>query len=308
MANFYMSNTNWNKLQNYAKHAWTEYNSEIGGFLIAEQDKDNKWKMHKPVILKQEISGGNTVLDKDALAEYYVKTAMKMKDKPFQFVWWHSHHTMAVFWSATDLTAIEEFSNGTMSVSLVINLEEEYKLRVNLWKPYAMHEDVEMDIINKPDTKAVPKAIQNSVDTLCSEPVSKIIVHKASKRVNPYNRSQQTLWGKQAPMATSYDLEMVQVEAKIDNILVDYITSLNYDKYVIDVKKLNTQLKKDKSELRCGLVGKQHEQYLFTAMASFDSNEWVHSKGTNWSFVDKAIEYDLGDGQEYGGYNDHTTL
>ena len=170
MANFYMNYKDWKKLQNFAQYAYDEYDSEIGGFLIAEQDKDNKWKMHKPVILKQEISAGNTVIDKDALAQYYVETAMKMKNKPFQFVWWHSHHTMAVFWSSTDLTAIDEFSNGQMSISLVINLQQEYKLRVNLWHPYKMHQDVEMDIINKPETKSVPKGIVKQVDELCEKP------------------------------------------------------------------------------------------------------------------------------------------
>jgi len=169
-ANFYISEKDWNTIQNYSKYAHEEHGSEIGGFLIAEQDKDNKWKLHKPVILEQVISAGNTVLDKDACSEYYVKTAMRMKNKPFQFVWWHSHHTMNVFWSGTDLTAIDEFSEGTMSISLVVNLKEEYKLRVNLWKPYKMHKDVEMDIIRKDKTRKVPKSISDKVDELCSKP------------------------------------------------------------------------------------------------------------------------------------------
>ena len=68
MANFYMNEKDWNTLQNYAKYAYDEHQSEIGGMMIAEQDKENKWKLHKPVNLEQEISAGNTVLDKDALS------------------------------------------------------------------------------------------------------------------------------------------------------------------------------------------------------------------------------------------------
>jgi len=301
MANFYMSNKDWNTLQNYARYAYDEHTSEIGGFLIAEQDKDNKWKMHKPVILKQVISSGNTVLDKDALSEYYVKTAMKMKDKPFQFVWWHSHHTMEVFWSGTDLTAIDEFSNGQMSISLVINLKQEYKLRVNLWHPYKMHEDVEMDIINKPKTKVVPKPIRDNVDKLCDKPST--FVYPKTNTLSKKTYNQLSVW-QQKPL----DLEMVQVESKIDNILMDYLTSLDFQEYQISVNKLNYELKKSKSELRCGLVKEpEHEKFLFAAMATFNADDWVYPKGSKWSFEDKCIEYDI-EGEEdepieYGGYH-----
>lgn len=307
MANFYMSNKDWNTLQNYARYAYDEHTSEIGGFLIAEQDKDNKWKMHKPVILKQEISGGNTVLDKSALAEYYVKTAMKMKDKPFQFVWWHSHHTMEVFWSGTDLTAIDEFSNGQMSISLVINLKQEYKLRVNLWHPYKMHKDVEMDIINKPKAKVVPKSIRDNVDDLCNKPSQ--FVYPKQMNLSKHTHKQLSVWQNQAPL----DLEMVQVESKIDNILMDYLTNLDYQEYQMSVNKLNYELKQRKSELRCGLVeDPEHEKFLFAAMATFKGDDWVYRKGSKWSFEDKCIEYDIeGEDTEpiYGGYdNVGTTL
>lgn len=308
MANFYMSNKDWNTLQNYARYAYDEHTSEIGGFLIAEQDKDNKWKMHKPVILKQEISAGNTVLDKDALAEYYVKTAMKMKNKPFQFVWWHSHHTMEVFWSGTDLTAIDEFSNGSMSISLVINLKEEYKLRVNLWHPYKMHQDVEMDIINKPKARVVPKSIISNVDDLCNKP-AQFVYPKTKSNLSKHTHNQLNVWHNQTPI----DLEMVQVESKLDNILMDYLQNLNYMEYHISVNKLNYELTKRKSELRCGLVeDPEHENFLFAAIATFRSDDWIYRKGMKWSFEDKCIEYDLESEEEeegYGGYvNVGTTL
>ena len=297
MANFYISNKDWNKIQNYARHAYDEYKSEIGGFLIAEQDEDNKWKMHKPVILKQEISGGNTVLDKDALSEYYVKTAIKMKDKPFQFVWWHSHHTMAVFWSGTDLTAIEEFSNGQMSVSLVINLKQEYKLRVNLWKPYKMHKDVEMDIIDKPKQKVVPKSIRDEVDKLCEEPV-RVTSFKGYSHGNYLpntSQNQLALWNRNTPK----DEELVQVEARLDNVLMDYITTLDYKMYRVNVTELNDTLKEQKSELRIGIADKQNERYLFEAMSTFRADDWIYPKKEKWSFLDKCIEYDLGDTEDW---------
>ena len=230
MANFYISHKDWSKLQNFAQYAYDEYKSEIGGFLIAEQDENNKWKIHKPVILKQEISGGNTVIDKDALAQYYVETAMKMKNKPFQFVWWHSHHEMAVFWSSTDLTAIDEFSNGQMSISLVINLKREYKLRVNLWHPYKMHQDVEMDIINKPAKKSIPKSIVKQVDELCDKPTYDVIdttkyKYDGNNCFTSSNYKQLNMFGKDD------DPEMTQLESEVDNVLLDYLTNFDMDEY-----------------------------------------------------------------------------
>jgi hypothetical protein len=100
---------------------------------------------------------------------------------------------------------------------------------------------------------------------------------------------------------------MIQVEAKIDNILMDYLTNLDYLEYQLSVNKLNCELKHTKSELRCGLVdSEEHEKFLFAAMATFRSEDWVYSKGAEWSFADKCIEYDIDDEEEpagYGGYN-----
>ena len=134
--------------------------------LVAIEDKDGDWELRDPVILKQQISGSNCVLDKDELALYYTKVGTKLKKKNFRFVWWHSHHTMDAFWSGTDLTAIKEYSDGDFSFALVINLKEEYKLRVSVWKPIECHEDVELTIVGA--TKKVPKKIVDEVTEKCS--------------------------------------------------------------------------------------------------------------------------------------------
>jgi len=164
---FYISEKDWNKIQNYAQAAYNSSKSEIGGMLVAIEDKDGDWELKDPVILKQEISGSNCVLDKDDLALYYTKVGSKLKNKNFRFVWWHSHHTMDAFWSGTDLTAIKEYSDGDFSFALVVNLKEEYKLRVSIWKPFEVHEDVDLTIMSK--EKKVPKKIEDEVDDKCSE-------------------------------------------------------------------------------------------------------------------------------------------
>ena len=152
---FYISERDWNKIQNYAQEAYDTKKSEIGGMLVAIEDKDGDWELKDPVILKQQISGSNCVLDKDELALYYTKVGTKLKKKNFRFVWWHSHHTMDAFWSGTDLTAIKEYSDGDFSFALVVNLKEEYKFRVSVWKPLEVHEDVDLTIITK--EKKIPQ-------------------------------------------------------------------------------------------------------------------------------------------------------
>ena len=178
---FYISQKDWDKIQDYAKTAYDTEESEIGGMLVAIKDKDNDWELKDPVILKQIISASNCVLDKDALALYYTKAGTKYKKNEFRFVWWHSHHTMKAFWSATDLKAIEEYNDGDFSFSLVVNLRQEYKFRVSLWKPFEMHEDVELTIINSKVNK-VPKKIVDEVAKLCTKPTYTASTYKWGKK------------------------------------------------------------------------------------------------------------------------------
>jgi len=149
---FYVSEKNWNKIIGYSEEAYNTMKSEIGGMSIMVEDEDGDWELIRPVILKQEVSGGNTHLDKDALAEYYTMACKKAGKRNFRFCWWHSHHTMAAFWSGTDLKAIDEFDEGDFSFALVVNLKEEYKFRVSVWKPFEVHEDQTLEI-NRSSTK-----------------------------------------------------------------------------------------------------------------------------------------------------------
>jgi len=164
---FYITQKNWDKILGYAEEAYETEKSEIGGMSVMVEDKDGDWVLEDPVILKQEISSGNTVLEKDALADYYTKQAMKMKKKNFRFCWWHSHHTMEAFWSGTDKTAIDEFDEGDFSFALVVNLKGEYKFRVSIWKPFAVHEDTELDILDKKNR--CTKKMKEEVKNLCSK-------------------------------------------------------------------------------------------------------------------------------------------
>ena len=124
---FYITQKNWDKILGYAEEAYETEKSEIGGMSVMVEDKDGDWTLEQPVILKQDITASNTVLEKEALSIYYSKVGKKMGNKNFRFCWWHSHHTMSAFWSGTDITAIDECNEGDFSFALVVNLKGEYK-------------------------------------------------------------------------------------------------------------------------------------------------------------------------------------
>ena len=167
---FYIKQKNWDKILGYAEEAYETEKSEIGGMSVMVEDKDGDWTLQDPVILKQEISSSNTVIEKEALSRYYSAVGKKMGKKNFRFCWWHSHHTMSAFWSGTDITAIEEYSDGDFSFALVVNLKGEYKFRVSVWNPVEAHQDVELEII---DAKhRCTKKMKEEVKSLCSRPTS----------------------------------------------------------------------------------------------------------------------------------------
>ena len=165
---FYITQKNWDKILGYAEEAYETEKSEIGGMSVMVEDKDGDWTLEQPVILKQEITASNTILEKEALSRYYSKVGKKMGNKNFRFCWWHSHHTMSAFWSGTDITAIDEFNEGDFSFALVVNLKGEYKFRVSVWNPVEAHQDVELEII---DAKhRCTKKMKEEVKTLCAKP------------------------------------------------------------------------------------------------------------------------------------------
>ena len=180
----YIDKECWDKIINYAKAAYHTEKCEIGGMAIVIQDKDGDWQIQEPVIVKQEIGSTTCDLDKEELAKYYTKTAVEYKDFNFRFCWWHSHHTMSAFWSGTDISSIEEYGEGEsdLSFALVVNLKEEYKCRISVWKPVEIHQDVELNIIGQEKT-VIPAEILTEVKAKCD---TRIIT-------NTYNRNTKQL-------------------------------------------------------------------------------------------------------------------
>ena len=160
---YYIMPNAWDSIIHYAKAAYEEFKTEIGGMAIIYKNKDDNWIIDGPCILKQEVSGANTSLDKEELANYYTKTHMKITKKhpdlDYRFLWWHSHHTMEAFWSGTDLSTIEEYSDGEIGFALVVNLKGEYKFRVSIWNPIEIAKDFDLLKWGKEDEEEIPSKI-----------------------------------------------------------------------------------------------------------------------------------------------------
>ena len=250
---FWISRENWNKVIAYAESAYRQYKSEIGGQLVVLEDKDGDYILEDPVILKQEISSGNCELDGEQLAIHYSKMIGKHGNN-VRHCWWHSHHTMGAFWSGTDDATILSHPAKDWTLSLVVNLKKEYKLRIQFFSPFMHEENVELNFLQ--EEYDVDDAIDKEVEELCTKETRVITYGGRGTKVN-----QGTLWT-QPRIYNGYDsygwlndtdeLEMTgvpidffeQCVEKIDKLSDDLTDgSIKLKVFRKGVKSLNEKLK-----------------------------------------------------------------
>jgi len=187
---FYISRENFDKVIAYAESAYRQFKSEIGGQLVVLEDTDGDYILEDPVILKQEISASNCELDGGQLAVHYSKMIGKHGNN-VRHCWWHSHHTMGAFWSGTDDATILSHPADDWTLSLVVNLKREYKLRIQFFKPFLHEENVELNFLQEEhDTDDI---IDAEVKELCSKETTSVITHGGQG-------TQGTLWKKPRPV------------------------------------------------------------------------------------------------------------
>ena len=255
---FYIDVKDWNKVIDYARAANKLFDTEIGGMLVALQDKEGDWKLMNPTILKQDVTAASTALDKDELAEYYNTIVMNKKYGPkTQFVWWHSHNDMKAYWSGTDTNTMLEYKGGKFSMSLVVNIKEEYKFRVCVWDPIEAHEDIELDIVGR--ERSVSNTIIKEVKAKCTKPTTAVTTYKNGKKVaytqhyKGYKSPDQlelAEWNQSFDMdhqeAVDTDTYNALFEA-IDDYNSEYVKGGNYSDWLKKIKMLNKQLEQRKS-------------------------------------------------------------
>jgi hypothetical protein len=233
---FWIHPDDFNKVIQYASSAYNQFKSEIGGQMVVVEDAEGDYILKEPVILEQEISASNCTMTAEALALHYSKM-MQKHGKKVRHCWWHSHHTMNAFWSGTDNATILETPSKDWTVSLVVNLKKEYKLRIQFFQPFLHEENVELNFLTE-EQDADPE-IDNLVKKLCKKEVIATTyyngVNRAPVKPRVYNYGQQT---NLLPMDyTTNDEDMVEYNRSFG---VDYYGN-TMPKDDVDFDKLTQQ-------------------------------------------------------------------
>ena len=290
---FFISQKDWKKVIDYAQASYDEFSAEVGGFMIAKKDKDGNIIISDPEILKQEVTGGTTVMAKEAVADYYVKCAQKY-GSDVRFVWWHSHANMQAFWSGTDTSTMKEYSSGDWSAFLVVNIRSEYKFRICVWNPIEAHKDIELNILGQKARK-VPKTIKDTVSKLCSSPKVVTGGWKNTNQVSIYDRYDGSFGYNYGYNYYGYSYNDSKIPIHLRNTTkfketIDFIEELN-DRYIEgqvtfkdwlkSVKSWNDELKEDKLRYSISEVTENELHSKCGIYAGYDPTELINYEGKN---------------------------
>ena len=267
---FYILEKSWYELQSWATIAYDEDKNEISGLMTAIPQKDGRYKLSDVEILKQENTGTNTTLDGDAVATYKMKYAMKYKNKDMKYVWWHSHHTMQAFWSGTDENEINAWENDSFSLALVVNLKEEYKFRVSVWKavglPIAQHYDIPLTIERKNAVNVTDK-MKTLYKELCEDDSVVNTVYQGN--INYRNRITSNYREQHLNIENAYQ----QTLEKLDNINSEFIEdTIKLKEYHKKLKEINDVLEEKKLPFSVQLVKGSREDVMNSLMVTMSSD------------------------------------
>ena len=301
----YIDKECWDKIINYAKAAYHTEKCEIGGMSVVTQDKDGDWLIQEPVILKQEIGSTTCDLDKEELAKYYTQMAAKYNKIDFRFCWWHSHHTMQAFWSGTDISSIEEYGEGEsdLSFALVVNLKEEYKCRVSVWKPVEIHQDVELNILSNKEKVEIPNEILTEVKAKCETRTIATTYNRNTKQLSLTTNNWYDSRGYSTVTGAPTDKELVNFEAKYEYAVektTEYIRQVtigdwSMHKFKKAIRETNKQL--EPFDIQIHELNKT-ELNEFIQMGA-DPYEMIETDSKYADIVDAMTEVQLYN----GGYN-----
>ena len=182
---FWIHPDDFNQIIAYAASSYNQFKAEIGGQLIVVQDDQGDFILKNPVILKQTVSAGDCTLSATELAMHYA-SMFAQHGKTVRHCWWHSHHTMKAFWSGTDNATILATPAKDWTISLVVNLKKEYKLRIQFFEPFLHEENVNLNmltLLNSSDTET-----DAEVKRLCSPQVTHTTYVQKPVNTRTYNQ------------------------------------------------------------------------------------------------------------------------
>lgn len=148
------------KLREYVKQC----PDEIQGFGQLSLD-GNKIKVHNVFIIPQEVSSSSAEIEEEDLAtllHYCLEQDPPIGLETIKF-WWHSHVSMDAFWSGTDTQMIDTFKNGWM-VSLVTNKHGECKVRLDIYEPFRVIQELDFPLIFWAEDKELEEAVKKEIN------------------------------------------------------------------------------------------------------------------------------------------------
>lgn len=118
-------------------HMIWECDTEVNGLARVER-VGNRYHINDVAVLKQYVSGGYAEHDTDALLDFMLEQG---EDAPNWVCQWHSHVNMGVFWSSQDEEAVAAMGDtAEWTISIVFNKKQDYKCRIDLFKPIPVKE------------------------------------------------------------------------------------------------------------------------------------------------------------------------
>jgi hypothetical protein len=183
---------------------------------------------------------------------------------------------MNTFWSNTDNKTIMSSPSDDFTVSLVVNIKGEYKLRVQFFEPIELDEDVELYIMDGKET-SIPKAILSEVEEKCVKQKYTHVMDR-NKLGKVKDMTQVNMW---ETVYSGFDDSYSYIKRKYSTQpndvdythLTNYIDSLNH-KYVAGEIKY-TQWKAALTATNKQLEAKKSD-YRFTVLESTALDEVVY--------------------------------
>jgi len=153
-------------------------NFEISGFGAVEVI-DGVPTVTSIYIMDQENSMAETEIDGSSLAKVEAEHIMSGKPGELRF-WWHSHVNMDVFWSTTDMKAIEMLTENGWFIHGVFNKKDEVRCAYSNNEPVSVFvDDIELEIDESLVNEDV-REINKEIDLLYSKVES---VYKARNKI-----------------------------------------------------------------------------------------------------------------------------
>lgn len=108
-------------------------------FLGKVEQKDDVLLVNDFVLLKQQVSYANTILDKEELGKFYESLMNKGENPSNWKVWIHSHASMSAIFSQTDEDTIKSFDleipTDNWFLSIVVNHAGDLNARIDIFSP-----------------------------------------------------------------------------------------------------------------------------------------------------------------------------